>query len=131
MILLDTHVLIWYLDNPNLCSKKALNAINIAQKENNIFISSMSIWEITMLVKKGRLEFKMDVNLWIKKCEQLPFLNFIPVDNDIAYHSVTLPSPLHNDPVDRILIATSRIHKKTIITKDERILNYNHITSIW
>lgn len=131
MIILDTHVLLWYLDNPFLCSKKALHAIEMAKQKDGLFVSSMSIWEIALLVERGRIEFNIDPSLWIKKCENLQFLHFIPVDNDIAYHSITLPPPIHRDPVDRIIMATSRIYKGTIISKDEKILSYKHVSSIW
>jgi PIN domain nuclease of toxin-antitoxin system len=61
----------------------------------------------------------------------LPSVSFIPIDNEIAYRSVRLPLPLHNDPADRMIIATAMKLDATVVTKDEKILNYPHIKSIW
>ncbi len=73
----------------------------------------------------------MEVADWIKKSEMLPFVNFIPVDNSIAVKSVNLPQPFHSDPADRIIIATAISLGASLITKDERILKYPHVKTIW
>jgi len=58
-------------------------------------------------------------------------LNFVPVNNRIALLSVRLPKPLHADPADRIIIATALILGATLVSKDERILAYPHVDSLW
>ncbi len=73
----------------------------------------------------------MDVGEWIRKTEKLSFIKFIPIDNQIALKSVNLPQPLHNDPADRIIIATAISEGASLITKDDRIINYPHIKTIW
>lgn len=69
--------------------------------------SSTSPWEIYMLEKKDRLKMKIPAVEWVRKCERLSFLNFVPVDNDIARLSVYLPGNLHSYPADRLIIATA------------------------
>ena len=96
-----------------------------------IFISSISVWEVALLVAKGRLELTMNITDWIAKSEALPFINFIPVDNNIAIKSITLQPPFHNDPADRIIISTALTLGVPIVTKDTRIINYSHIRTIW
>lgn len=131
MIVLDTHTWVWFVSNPELLSKKAKKTIERAVADNNVFISSISAWEVALLTSKKRLLLSMEVADWIKKSEMLPFVNFIPVDNSIAVKSVNLPQPFHSDPADRIIVATAISLGASLITKDERILKYPHVKTIW
>ena len=131
MILLDTHVWIWLLSNPEFLSAKAAEKIQTAMGDNDVSVSSISVWEIAMLVKKKRLKLTMSVKEWISISEKLPFLNFLPVDNTIAFQSVNLPVPFHDDPADRIIVATSICLGLPLITKDKRILSYPHVNAVW
>jgi PIN domain nuclease of toxin-antitoxin system len=89
VILLDTHALIWWISEPTRVPAKASRAITGAVRAGEpIAVSSISIWEIAMLVDRGRLTLTMDVDSWIGKVETLPFLTLIPVDNQIAARSV-------------------------------------------
>ena len=131
MIVLDTHVLVWFISNPDKLSRSAIKRINEEIKQNEILISSISVWEIFMLIKKQRIKLSMHPQSWLEKVENLPFTQFVPVDNRIASQSVNLPEPLHNDPADRIIIATALSLSATLITSDRRILNYSHVQSLW
>ncbi len=131
MILLDTHVWLWFISNPDMLSKKAKSEVTTAKKTKSLLISSISAWEIAMLVNKNRLELTMDTLDWIETSQQLPFFRFIPIDNEIAVHSVNLPDPIHNDPADRIIIATAILKKAELVTKDHKIRNYPHVKTIW
>ena len=107
MILLDTHAWIWFLSDPGLISQKAIELVEKAVHNNAVYISSISIWEIALLVAKKRLILKIEISEWISKAERLRFFQFLPVDNSIALKSVNLPQPLHSDPADRIIIASA------------------------
>lgn len=131
MIVLDTHVWIWWISTPESLSKKAKRFIDEAATENNIAISSISAWEIAVLVSRGRLKLTMSPADWVAASEALPFFEFIPVTNNIALKSVQLPGVLHNDPADRIIVATALSLGAALITKDEKIRNYPHVKTIW
>jgi PIN domain nuclease of toxin-antitoxin system len=131
MIVLDTHAWVWFLSNPELLSKKAKRYVDVAVKEKAIMISSISAWEVALLVARKRLILTLELSDWIAKSEMLPFFKFIPVDNSVAIKSVNLPQPLHRDPADRIIIATAISLGAPIVTKDEKILNYQHVQTIW
>ena len=131
MILLDTHVWIWFISNPELLSKAAIEAIHAAIDQKAVVISSISAWEIALLVSKKRLKFTMPATEWISKSERLPFFQFLPIDNSVAVKSVNLPQPLHKDPADRLIIATAISLAAPVVTKDEKLLNYPHIKTIW
>lgn len=131
MIVLDTSTLVWLVSDPKRLSKKALLMMTREKKTKSISVSSISIWEICLLVKKGRLQLSMDVGAWIGTIEQLPFLEFVPVDNRIARFSVDLPEPFHADPADRMIVATARILGAKLVTSDRKILQYPHVQTIW
>ncbi len=131
MIMLDTHVWVWFVSNPELLSKAAKREINAAMEQKAIFISSISAWEIALLAAKKRLKLSLDVTDWIAKSETLPFFQFIPVDNAVAVKSVNLPQPLHKDPADRIIIATALTIAAPVVTKDKKLLDYPHVKTIW
>ncbi len=131
MILLDTHIWLWFISNPELLSKKANRVVDSALREEKIFISSISAWEVALLVYNKRLQLTLDVADWIAKSEMLPYFQFIPVDNAIAIKSVSLPKPLHSDPADRIIIATAISLGASLVTKDKKILNYPHVKTVW
>lgn len=131
MILLDTHIWIWYIDNPGSISQDALSAIEHAKERKSVYISSISVWEICMLEKKGRLQLTIPAKSWIKKSEKLSFIKFLPVNNEIAQKSVDLNGELHQDPADRIIIATALEKGFPLITKDQRIIDYPGVATIW
>ena len=131
MIVLDTHAWIWFISNPDRLSKRANEAATAGAADKNILISTISAWEVALLVSKGRIELTLDVSDWIAKSESLPFIQFVPVTNSIAVKSVNLPLPLHPDPADRIIIATALLMGAPVITKDKKILNYAPVKSIW
>jgi len=131
MILLDTHALIWLVDSPEKLSKKAQKFIQKETKNGIVYASSFSIWEIYMLIKKGRLVLSRDVDSWVKEVENLHSIKFIPLDNQIAAKSVNLPDSFHDDPADRIIVATAREFGATLITIDQKIRKYPHVQSLW
>lgn len=131
MIVLDTHVWIWWLSNPKTLYQRAQAALTTAMADGTIFISSISTWEVALLVARDRLRLTMEASDWIAKSEVLPFVTFVPVDNAIALRAVSLPGSFHNDPADRIIVATALSMGASVVTRDERILKYPHLKAIW
>ena len=131
MIVLDTHVWIWFVSNPELLSEKASEAIETSIEENAVLISTISAWEVALLVARKRLKFTLDVADWVAKSEMLPFIQFVPIDNDIAIKSVRLPEPFHDDPADRIIIASALSFGAPLVTKDASIRKYPHVKTLW
>ncbi len=131
MIVLDTHAWLWWVSGSEALSVPAGQAIERHVTQRTVHVSSISTWEVALLVKRRRLELTMDVGDWIANSEALPFLRFVPVTNQIAVRSVNLPNGLHSDPADRMIIATTLFLGASLVTKDERILNYPHVETIW
>lgn len=130
MILLDTHILLWWLDSPEKLSSSA-NAAITAAYQDRILVSSFSAWEIAMLISKDRLRLSIPVEIWLKKVEAIPFISFIPTTNDILIKSVFLSGTFHPDPADRIIVATALSQRCPLVTADEKIRDYNLIETIW
>ncbi len=131
MILLDTHAWIWWVGRPELLSRKAQKRIDGAMDDGGIYISAISCWEVSLLVKKRRLELTTDVEDWIAASEALPFFRFVPVDNRIAVRSNFLPGELHEDPADRIIAASALLLGATLVTKDRKLRGYPHVETLW
>lgn len=131
MIVLDTHTLLWWVNDPASLSKPARKAIDAAMPAHAISVSCISSWEIAMLVERGRLRLALDVRDWICRCEALPFLTFVPVNNAIAVESVRLPDFPHADPAGRIIAATALSLGAALVTKDDKLRSYPHLKTIW
>ncbi len=131
MIVLDTHVWVWWVSGSEPLSRTADEAIKTGMAEGTLLVSSISNWEVAQLVERGRLELTMDVADWIAKSESLRFLNFVPVDNRIAVRSTRLPGSLHRDPADRIIVSTAQVLGAGLVTRDERLRKYAHVETIW
>ncbi len=131
MILLDTHVLIWFIDNPKLLSAKARREIDQAFSLQQIYFSQISYWEISMLVAKGRLIFNIQLKEWLESVERLPQCTSVGITPSVATISYELSNTFHGDPADRIIVATSIALNIPLITKDKVIGNYKEIKTLW
>lgn len=131
MIVLDTHTLVWWVTGDATLSKKAMKAIEREQSGGAIIVSAISAWEIAMLVAHARLVLAMDVSSWLATVAEIEAVRFIPVDVEIAAKSVELPGEFHKDPADRMIVATARKLAVPLVTKDEKILSYPHVKTIW
>ena len=133
MIVLDTHVLVWWAAGAlEKLSVAAKHRIAKAEKiDGGIVVSAPSAWEIAVLVRKGHLTLGMDVEDWLSYTETLPGVRFLPVDRHTAVQSVSLPEPFHQDPADRIIVSTARGLNLPLITADQQIRNYDHVKTIW
>ena len=130
MILLDTHVWWWSLTEPENLSKKAITFIKQAKTDER-FLSSISIWEFAMMVAKKRIELKISPTKWLSRAIDETGIIVIELSPDIATDSCSLPGEFHKDPADRIIVATARVHNLTLLTKDQKILDYPNVKSVW
>lgn len=131
MIVLDTHVLVWWVTGDPTLSKKARSTIERELTGGEILVSSISAWEIAMLVEREKLVLSMDVGSWLATVADIEAVRFVPVDPEIAVKSVELPGEFHKDPADRMIVATARKFSVSLVTKDEKIRAYAHVKTIW
>ena len=133
MIVLDTHALVWWVSDDDQLSSKAVKAIKkeLDDEVGEIIVSSISTWEIALLVEKKRLKLTMDVDEWIQTVSMIDKVKFIPIDNQIAIQSVRLPGEFHPDPADRLITALARHLSAALITSDKKIRNYQYVKTVW
>jgi PIN domain nuclease of toxin-antitoxin system len=131
MILLDTHVWIWWITDRARLSHNALQALSTINERNPALISSISSWELHLLVTKKRLGLATDVTHWIRKCEESPEIRFLPVDNEIVRIASQLPTNVPDDPADRLIIASALSSSATLVTKDEKIRKSGAVRTLW
>ncbi len=126
MILLDTHAWIWLLGDRGQLSETARREIDTyveVQRRSTVCISAISVWELFMLVKKGRLVLSVPPAAYVSQTRKDPVMEIIPVNDTIARRSVELPDH-HADPADRIILATAAEHGLPIVTRDAMFASY-------
>ena len=122
MIILDTHIWIWWIDeNPKLSSQN-LEIIQ-AHQNNGLGISIISCWEIAKLVEKSRLSFECTVEEWLELALAYPGIELLDLNLPIILQSTRLAG-FHNDPADQIIVATAKVYDSPLLTQDRKILDY-------
>ena len=129
--LLDTHTWVWWNLRPQNLSRKVTKLIENEDEYDELLLSAISPWEFCKLLEKGRIGISYNPEEWIDGALEMPKLRLVQLTSRIACHSTVLPRPFHDDPADQIIVATAREEKATILTKDQRILSYRHVQSLW
>lgn len=132
MIVLDTHVLIWWVSGDSRLSASAQQAIEQEMaRQGDILVSAISAWEIAMLVEKGRLALTMDLDEWLDTVESIETVTLVPITPRVAVQSTRLPGDFHADPADRLIVALTRETNATLLTADGKIQAYPHLKWLW
>jgi PIN domain nuclease of toxin-antitoxin system len=117
-LLVDTHVLLWALGSPNSLSERTRQTL--VNPDNEVFVSAVTAWEISIKTAIGKLRAPSDLH------EQIRRLRFrtlpITFEDGIAVHDLPM---IHRDPFDRMLIAQAKAHGLTLITSDKDIAQYD------
>jgi len=125
-LLLDTHVWIWLsFGTPGVFSPTVLERLELSSRAKPLYVSFISVWEVAMLSAKGRINLDTPTQAWIAQSLSHPVLRLLALDDaNIAVESNELPGDFHADPADRLLVATARIGGYTLVTRDQKILEY-------
>jgi PIN domain nuclease of toxin-antitoxin system len=129
--LLDTHTWVWWHMRPQNLSPKVFKLIENIDSYDEILLSAISPWEFSKLLEKGRIGISISPEEWIFAALEMPKIRLIHLTPKISYRSTILPKPFHNDPADQIIVATAREENAAILTRDTRILEYQHVQSLW
>jgi len=125
---LDTCALIWWTLDPAQLSEKAAAACRQMESRGGV-ISSISIWEIGIKIKNGKLDIGMTIGEYVTRLKQMRILEIVPVDESIWVESVSLEWA-NRDPADRTIVATAKLRALPIITKD-RVIREFYEDAIW
>ena len=131
MIVADTHVIIWDALKPELLSSKAKKAIREANRQDGIIFCEISLWEIAMLMKKGRLSIEVNFQEFIKLVSDSNNYIFKGISPKVAELSTHLFAVTNKDPADRIISATAIIEQAKLVTSDKKLRRSKKIHTIW
>lgn len=124
-LLLDTHVLLWFCSGDKRLSQEARDII--ADDENEIYYSIISIWEVEIKHKAHPDRISMSGERLLQHCQRLEFIQ-VPLDIDhiLAVKTLTRKpdTPPHRDPFDRLMICQAVVDNMLFITRNERIAEY-------
>ena len=118
-LLLDTHIWIWSVLEPTRLSRRVARAIDSAETE--LWLSPISIWELLMLTRKGRVELNEEPVSWARRTIEQMQLHEVPLTFDVALETSSL-SLVHSDPADRLLAASAKVFDLTLATADEKLI---------
>lgn len=131
MIVLDTHVLVWWVSSPARLSARARRAVAAALRQGPVFASAISLLEIATALRRGRLALGLAPELWLADLQQLPELRFEPVSAAIAQAAGSFPDSMPGDPADRIIAATAIALRAKLVTADQRLRGTTQLQAIW
>lgn len=129
MIVLDTHVWVWWVHGGEQLTQ-AQREIITTNETDLIGVSAISCWEIAKLVEYGRLELPCSLEEWFEQALSYPGIQILALTPEIAIESIRLPGEFHRDPADQIIVATARVYGCPLVTSDEKVLNYPHVTTM-
>ena len=123
MIVLDTHIWIWWVHGDNKLPPKYYEYIQ-KQESQGLGVSTISCWEVAKLVQYGRLNLPLSVDQGLDKALAYPGINLLELTPRICIESTQLPGDFHRDPSDQIIVATARVYNCPIVTVDKKIQAY-------
>ena len=130
MILLDTHILLWWVGQPDRLTAAQIEAIR-KNESDSLGVSVITCWEIGKLVQLGRIELGRAVDEWLEVALTYPGMQLLPLTPRIALASCQLPDGFRSDPADEILVATARLYGCPLVTSDRKLRAYAHVNSVY
>ena len=128
MLLLDTCTLLWLSSDQSQLSQAAKDSIK--SHSDSLFVSAITAFEIAVKCKRGKLELPIPAQDWYEFALEFHGIRELPINGKVGLASVHLPDH-HNDPCDRMIIATASLHQMKILTCDKHISQYNEAEVIW
>ncbi len=122
MIVLDTHIWVWWVQNDSRLTKKQRQWLQ-DYESNGLGISILSCWEVAKLVEKNRLILPLAIDKWLEVALAYPGVQLLNLSLPIVIDSTQLSS-FHSDPFDQLIVATARFYNCPVLTVDAKILNY-------
>lgn len=129
MIILDTHIWVWWNQNDPRLTSNQREAIE-RERPYGLGVCTISLLEIVRLVRGGRLILPCQVQEWFEIALALEGIILISITPAIAIDAYSLPGDFHKDPADRIIVATARVYDSPLVTVDEKILAYSYVKLI-
>ena len=124
MIIMDTHIWVKWIINGNRDLSEII--VNAMKLDTHLAVSAISCMEVSLLEKRGRLQLPLSVKDWLKEALENSGVESLPVTCEIMQNAVAL-SDIHQDPADRIIIATSIFYDAKLASIDSVFPNYKEL----
>lgn len=131
LIVLDTHVLLWWVSGYERISAPAQRAIRRGSEDRNVHASAISMFEIATALRRGRLELAIPPEQFLADLATLPDVSFAPVTVDIARTAGRLSADFPGDPADRLIVSTAIVLGASLVSADERLRRMPGLAVIW
>jgi PIN domain nuclease of toxin-antitoxin system len=118
-LLLDTHIWLWSIGDPARLTRRVQSVLS--EKGNELWLSPVSIWEVSLLAAKGRIDLDEEVTAWVNRALAAAPLREAPLTHEIALETAKFRLP-HRDPADYFIGATARVLDLTLVTADKRLI---------
>jgi PIN domain nuclease of toxin-antitoxin system len=119
--LLDTHAWIWWLARDERLGPRLTAALDGLPAQERPFLSDISLWEVAMLFERGRLHFTIPFDQWLETAAHARTVRLLPITPAVAAEVAALPKTFHRDPADRVIVATCRVLKLPLVSRDALI----------
>lgn len=130
-LLVDTHIFHRWRIAPDKLTRPQQRELRRAEDQQApVSISAITLWELALLAARGRITFKSPMDAWLADLVLQPLIEVLPITPEIAATGAQLGPGFHNDPADRILVATARCHRLTLVTSDQRIRDWGGVPVI-
>ena len=132
MIVLDTHVLVWWVDGETKrLSRKARQALEQHGKRNELLVCSISFFEITTLERRDRLRFRIPASEWLSEVRRLPEYRIEPLTDEVSERAAQFGDTFSGDPADRMIAAMALLREVPLVTHDEKLRRVEYLSTIW
>ena len=128
--LLDTHVLIWWLEDRGRLSPAHKQVLDAADPRAPLLLSDISLWEIATLHEHGRIELTVPLREWLERATAPPLVKRCEISPAVAAAVASLPPTFPRDPADRIIVSTARVRGATLLTCDTQIIESNVVATL-
>ncbi len=130
MILLDTHIWLWWLWGSDRLSAREKRLLDSLSEKGKLAVSIISLWELEILERKGKIRLTIDFEDFIRKSTHSSIIRLVPLDVPIIIKQRLLPDSFHSDPADRLIAATALYTGFPLATKDQKIIN-SGVCDLW
>lgn len=129
-ILLDTHMLVYWVSDHTRLSPAQQHAVQSVSPESAAFVADISLWEIAMLVGAGRLQLDIRLQDWLARATSPPLVRIAEITPQIAAAVMELRDWENRDPADRLIVATAMVHGCRLLTNDKVIRESNLVSVV-
>jgi len=129
VILLDTHVLVWAVEDSKRLSRPAASEIRRARRHGGLAVSAITVWELAWLLARGRIQARGTIESAVHLLLEDVIIR--PITPEIAALATQFPSEYPHDPTDRLIGATARAEGLTLVTRDEKIRRSPLLKTVW